>query len=202
MRDPATPRHSAFEDFQGLVFGAALCAFGVFILTSAGLVTGQTAGLAVLVAYHHGYEFGPVFFVINLPFYALALARIGMGFTLRTFVAVALLSGFSLLIPLVVSFDRLDPLAAAVLFGVVTGPGLLALFRHRSSLGGVGILAYWAQERLGVQAGWVQLAFDAALFAAALMVIDPLLVGYSLVGAVIVNLIIAINHRRDRYVAT
>ena len=199
---PALQPHSLLEDAQGLLFGSLICAFGVHVLTSSGLVTGQTAGLAVLIAYATDWSFGPVFFAINLPFYALALARMGMGFTLRTFVAVGLLSFFTTIIPQVITFDTLHPLAAAILFGVVTGPGLLALFRHRSSLGGVGILALWVQDRIGIQAGWVQLAFDIAIFAVAFALIDPLLVIYSALGALIVNLIIAINHRRDRYIGT
>ncbi len=199
---PPAPRHSLFEDAQGLIFGAAMCAFGVHILTSAGLVTGQTAGLAVLIAYATGWSFGPVFFAINLPFYALALARMGLGFTVKTFIAVALLSVFSMLIPLVVSFEQLQPLAAACLFGLVTGPGLLALFRHGSSLGGVGIVALQVQDRTGFRAGWVQLGFDAVLFAVALALLDPLLVAYSMVGSLVINLIIAVNHRRDRYIGT
>jgi len=207
MRDSSTPphqtvRHNLFEDAQGLIFGAAMCAFGVHILTSAGLVTGQTAGLAVLISYATGWAFGPVFFVINLPFYALALARMGLRFTVKTFIAVALLSLFTLVIPQVVSFDRLDPLAAACLFGIVTGPGLLALFRHGSSLGGVGIVALQVQDRTGFRAGWVQLGFDAVLFAVALALLDPLLVLWSLLGSVVINLIIAVNHRRDRYIGT
>ena len=50
-------------------------------------------------------------------------------------------------------------------------------------------------------AGWVQLAFDVVLFAVAAAFLDPLLVGWSLLGAVAVNLIVAVNHRTDRYVA-
>jgi len=46
----------------------------------------------------------------------------------------------------------------------------------------------------------VQLGFDAVLFAAAFLVLDPVMVGLSLLGAVVVNLIIAVNHRRDRYI--
>ncbi|PQO23446.1 YitT family protein [Rhodobacteraceae bacterium WD3A24] len=197
-----TPRHTPFEDAQGLLFGAAACAFGVHLLTSAGLVTGQTAGLAVLISYATGWGFGPVFFVLNLPFYALGIVRMGWRFTLKTVAAVGLLSLFTMLIPHAVSFDRLDPLAAALLFGVVTGPGLLALFRHGASLGGVGILAVWLQESAGLRAGWVQLGFDAALFAVALLMLAPHMVLWSLAGAVVVNLIIAVNHRRDRYIAT
>ncbi len=195
-------QHTAFEDAQGLIFGAAMCSFGVLILTGAGLVTGQTAGLAVLIAYATGYSFGPVFFVINIPFYALAYRQLGAAFTLKTFVSVALISGFSLVIEDMVQVSPAHPAVAAVLFGMIAGAGLIAIFRHRASLGGIGILAYWLQERMGWRAGWVQLGFDLLLFACALALLDPVLLLWSLLGAVVLNAIIAINHRRDRYIAT
>jgi len=200
MADPI--RHTAFEDAQGLIFGAAMCAFGVLILTGAGLVTGQTAGAAVLISYLTGYSFGTVFFVINLPFYALAWFRLGPAFTLKTFLSVALISGFSLVIGDLVTISPNHPSVAAVLFGMVSGAGLLAIFRHRASLGGVGIVAYDLQERLGWRAGWVQLGFDLVLFAAAALILPLDLVLWSLLGAAILNAIIGINHRRDRYVGT
>uniref|UniRef100_UPI0025F220B4 YitT family protein n=1 Tax=Sediminimonas sp. TaxID=2823379 RepID=UPI0025F220B4 len=74
-------RHGPLADIQGLLFGTAMTATAVTILTHLGLVTGQTAGLAVLLSYVTGYGFGPVFFVINLPFYWLALRRMGLAFT-------------------------------------------------------------------------------------------------------------------------
>ncbi len=197
-----TPTHTPFEDAQGLLFGAAMCGFGMVILTGAGLVTGQTAGLAVLIAYATGMSFGAVFFLITLPFYALAWQQLGAAFTLKTFIAVALISGLSLGLEDWVEVSPAHPAVAAVLFGLTAGGGLLAIFRHRASLGGIGILAFWLQERLGWRAGWVQLGFDLMLFAAALFLLDPLLVLWSLIGAAVLNAIIAINHRRDRYIAT
>lgn len=199
----APPRHSLFEDAQGIAFGAGMAAFGILVLTHLGLVTGQTAGLAVLISYATGWAFGPVFFTLNLPFYWIGYRRFGTAFTVKTFLSVAVLSGASLLLPRVVDLGTIHPGAGAMLFGMVSGAGLLALFRHGASLGGVGIVALLAQERLGWRAGWVQLAFDAVLFAAALAVLrDPVLVAWSALGAFVVNAVIAINHRRDRYVAT
>lgn len=179
-----------------------MAAFGIVILTHLGLVTGQTAGLAVLVSYATGWAFGPVFFALNLPFYVLGYLRMGWQFTLKTFVAVGLLSGLSLWLPTQVSFASLNPWVGAVLFGFLSGSALLALFRHGASLGGVGIVALMLQDRLGWRAGWVQLGFDVVLFALALLVIEPQLVLVSFAGVVVLNLVIAINHRRDRYVAT
>lgn len=196
------PHHTRLEDAQGLAAGSLLCAFGLVILTSAGLMTGQTAGLAVLIGYATGWPFAVVFFVINLPFYALAFARKGLRFALKTFAAVALCSVFVSALPGFLHFDLLHPGAAALLFGAVTGAGLLAIFRHGASLGGVGIVALMAQERLGWQAGWVQLGFDTVLFALAFLLIQPGLVLWSFLGAVVVNAILGINHRRDRYIGT
>lgn len=199
---PPEPRtHGPLADSQGIVFGALMAAFGVMMLTHMGLVTGQTAGLAVLISYATGLPFAWVFFVINLPFYWLGLRRMGLAFTLKTFAAVGLLSGLSVVLPLYVTFGEIHPGVGAVLFGMITGAGLLALFRHGASLGGVGIVALYFQERFGWRAGFTQLAFDACVFAAALAVIPPDQVGWSLLGAVVLNLVIAVNHRRDWYVA-
>jgi uncharacterized membrane-anchored protein YitT (DUF2179 family) len=194
-------KHSPIEDAQGIAYGATMAAFGIVILTHLGLVTGQTAGLAVLVSYATGWGFGPVFFAINLPFYVLAYLRMGPVFTAKTFVAVALLSALSLWLPTQVSFATLNPWVGAVLFGFLSGSALLALFRHGASLGGIGIVALMLQDRLGWRAGWVQLGFDAVLFAVAFAVIEARLVIISFLGALVVNLVVAINHRRDRYVA-
>jgi uncharacterized membrane-anchored protein YitT (DUF2179 family) len=200
MTDPA--KHTVIEDAQGIVYGATMAAFGIVILTHLGLVTGQTAGLAVLISYATGWGFGPIFFAINLPFYVFGYLRMGWQFTLKTFAAVALLSGLSLWLPGQISFATLNPWVGAVLFGFLSGSALLALFRHGASLGGIGIVALMLQDRLGWRAGWVQLGFDAVLFSIAFLVIDARLVVISFLGALVVNLVIAINHRRDRYVAT
>jgi len=200
MTDPR--HHSLLEDTQGIAYGAMMAGFGITLLTHLGLITGQTAGLAVLVAYGTGWSFGPVFFVLNIPFYVLGWVRMGPAFTIKTFAAVAAVSALSVAMPGWVSFAHLDPLFGAVLFGLASGSALLALFRHGASLGGIGILALITQDRLGWRAGWVQLGFDAALFCVALAMIPADRVAFSFVGAFVVNLVIAINHRRDRYAAT
>jgi uncharacterized membrane-anchored protein YitT (DUF2179 family) len=148
-----------------------------------------------------GFAFGPVFFVLNLPFYWVALRRMGWLFTLKTVLAVGLVSVFSALRPELLSFAHVETLTGAVLAGVISGAGLLAIFRHRASLGGVGIVALYLQERTGFRAGWTQLLVDLVIFALALLTLPAGAVAYSLAGAVVLNAVIAINHRRDRYIA-
>ncbi|MEL6951759.1 MAG: YitT family protein [Pseudomonadota bacterium] len=200
LPENATTKHSLLEDAQGLSIGVFICSFGLYVLTTAGLVTGQIAGLAAIISYLSGWSFGAVFFVVNLPFYALGYRRFGLSFTLKSFAAVTAMSILTDLIPLGLGIDQLHPGLAAVIFGVLVGLGVLAVFRHGASLGGVGVLALVVQDRFGIRAGYVQLGFDAGLFALAVWLFPLSIVGWSLLGAVILNLIIAINHRRDRYI--
>jgi len=201
MAEPhAIPHHTLFEDAQAFVLGTAICALGLQFLTHLGLITGQTAGMGVLASYLTGLPFGVVFFLVNLPFYALALLQMGVRFTVKTMIAVAMVSGFAELFPAFLGFELLHPAFGAFMSGALIGLGLIVLFRHGASLGGVGIFALWLQDRAGIKAGWTQLAFDACLFAVAFLVLDPVLMAWSLAGAVVTNLIVAVNHRKDRYI--
>lgn len=203
MTQPSQPnRHNLIDDAQGLIFGTLMCALGLQFLQHAGFITGQTAGAALLISYATSWGFGPVFFVINLPFYWLGYRRIGLAFTVKSLISVTLLSLLAPLVARNMDFSTLHPLLAGVLFGFTTGAGLLALFRHGSSLGGIGIVALMVQDRTGFRAGWLQMAFDAVLFALALLWLPVERVLWSIPGVVILNLVLAINHRRDRYVAT
>lgn len=198
----AAQQHSLFEDAQGIAYGATMAAFGVTILTHLGMITGQTAGLAVLIAYMTGWSFGAVFFLLNIPFYWFGYRRMGLRFTLKTFAAVVAVTVLSSLIPRWISFANLDPAFGAILFGFVSASALLAIFRHGASLGGIGILALYLQDHTGLRAGHTQLMFDVVLFAVALTLLPWNTVMWSALGALVVNLVIAINHRRDRYIAT
>lgn len=194
--------HSTLDDVQGLGLGVFLCGLGLHVLTHVGLITGQTAGIAVIISYLSGWSFGAVFFVVNLPFYALAYRRLGLEFTIKSLISVTLLSVITSLLPLGFTIDTLHPALGAVIFGATVGIGLLAMFRHNGSLGGLGVVALMVQDRYGFKAGYVQLISDAVIFAVAALLFPLGVVGWSLLGAVVLNLVITFNHRRDRYIAT
>ena len=203
---PATPAplavpHSLTEDAVAIFTGVLLISVGVAFFTSAGLLTGGTAGLAFLLHYATGIGFGKIFFVLNLPFYWLALRKLGREFTLKTFVAVLLLSLLTELQGQFLQFARIEPLYAAIAGGLITGTGFLALFRHRCSLGGVGIAALYLQDRYGWRAGKVQMAVDCCIVLLALWSVEPMRVAWSIAGAVALNLVLAMNHRPGRYMA-
>ena len=192
-------RHPLWEDGLALLTGTALVALGIAFYSHAGLLTGGTVGLAFLLKYLAGWSFGPAFFLLNLPFYALAIWRMGWPFTLRTVCAVGLVSLFAELTPRWMRFAELNVIYAAVFGGFAIGIGLLILFRHRASLGGVNILALFLQERFGLRAGTFQMGIDALIVLAAVFVVPADKVVLSVLGAVALNLVLAINHRADRY---
>ena len=51
-------------------------------------------------------------------------------------------------------------------------------------------------------AGKVQMVLDVAILAAGLFIRDPLSVGLSVVGALALNLVLAVNHKQGRYLGT
>ncbi len=199
------PNHSRFDDAQAIAFGTVMTGFALTILTQMGLVTGQIAGIAALLSYVTGYGFGLLFFLLNLPFYWLGYRRRGLGFVVKTFISVALVSAIATLLPRWVGIALPDPAVGpwigAVLYGFIAGAGLLGLFRHGASLGGVGIVALIIQDRFAFRAGYVQILVDICIFAVAFALFDPVRVFQSALGALILNAVIAINHRRDRYIA-
>ncbi len=200
MQSPA--KHSLLEDTQGIAFGVCMAAVGMHILIYMGFVAGQTTGVAALICYATGWPFPAVYFAISLPFLWLGYRRMGAAFALKTFISVSLLSLAIAILPRWLSFSHIEPAFAAILFGILFGIAALAVVRHGGSFGGISILWLILQDRTGLQAGYAQLIFDAVLFAVSLLLLDWHILGWSFLGAATFNIFLAINHRRDRYIAT
>lgn len=199
--DLAVPsRHRLHEDIFAMFIGTILVSLGIVFYAQATLATGSTAGLALLLQYGTGIPFGWLFFGINLPFYILAVLRMGWPFALKTFACVGLVSYFSAHIADWLTIASIHPLFAALVGGGMIGLGILSLFRHKASVGGINILALYLQENFGIRAGYFQLGVDAIILFAAFFVLPVDRVLYSILGAVVLNLIIATNHKPGRYV--
>ena len=195
-------RHSLFEDAQALLVAPMFAAFAVLLFQHAGLLTGGTVGVAFLVHYLSGWPMAWIVFVVNLPFYVFAWRAMGLAFTVKTFISVALLALYTALLPEVIVLQSVDRLFAAVMGGFLIGVGLLMIVRHQASLGGLGVLALYLQKTRGWRAGKVQMAADVLILAAGLVIRDPLSVGLSIVGALALNLVLAVNHKEGRYLGT
>jgi uncharacterized membrane-anchored protein YitT (DUF2179 family) len=192
-------RHTFLEDAQAILVAPLFVAFAVLLFRQAGLLTGGTVGVAFLIHYASGWPMGAVVFAINLPFYIFAVRSMGWAFAIKTFISVSLLAIYTEVLPMLVTLQSINPVFAAVMGGFLAGVGLLILIRHKASLGGLGVLAIHLQNSKGWRAGKVQMAADFVIVGAALLIRDPLSVGLSILGALALNLVIAVNHKAGRY---
>ena len=198
---PQPPKHRIYEDIQALLTGTLFVSLGIVMFGHTGLLTGGTAGVAFLLHYATGWNFGLLFFAVNVPFYGLAWKRMGKPFTVKTFIAVGLLALLTNVLPTLVHFDALNPLFSAIMGGLLMGAGMLILFRHRASLGGFNVLVLYLQDRFGWRAGRIQMALDCSIVLCSFAVVDWQHTALSVLGAVVLNQTLATNHRVGCYMA-
>ncbi|OPX57095.1 Uncharacterised 5xTM membrane BCR, YitT family COG1284 [Oceanospirillum multiglobuliferum] len=177
-----------------------LVALGVQMINAAGLLVGGTAGLGLIAQQMlPNLSFGQLFFVINLPFYAVAIRYMGTTFTLRTFGAVTLLSLLSDLIENTISLQLAHPLIASILGGLLIGFGLTILIRHNASIGGITIMAVFLERRMNINAAKTTLCTDVSILLLGLAFFDLMTVGYSLVAFVAVSSVLG-RYRQPKVV--
>jgi uncharacterized membrane-anchored protein YitT (DUF2179 family) len=191
--------HTLVEDVLALLLGALVISFGVDLIKQAGGLCGGFTGLAFLAHYTTGVSFGAAFFTFNLPFYWLAFRRMGLAFLIKTFSAILMVSVFTDLHPQFISIAHLNPYYAVMLANALMGLGFLVLFRHQASLGGLTVVALYMQDRHHIRAGRVMMVADGMIMLASLSLVRLPLFFASILGALILNLIIAMNHRPGRY---
>jgi uncharacterized membrane-anchored protein YitT (DUF2179 family) len=193
------PKHSHLDDAQAVATSVVLVSLGLSLLQAAGLMTGGTPGLAFLLSYATGLRLSAALFIVNVPFYVLAWRGLGWRFTLKTVGVVTALAAGVEVVRGMLRIEAVGAPYAALAGGVLIGLGLLVIFRHGASFGGVNTLALFLHRRWGWSVGVVQMAIDASILAAAFLVMEPRRVAWSLVGALAVNAVLMFNHRPGRY---
>ncbi|MEG0412733.1 MAG: YitT family protein [Comamonas sp.] len=196
---PAPTPHTTLEDAAAIVTGVLMISVGVALFKQAGLVTGGMAGLAFALHYASDVGFGVWFFILNLPFYWLAVKKMGWAFTFKTFCAVGLLAVVSELQPHFLQLQSVQAPYAAVVGGILMGVGMLVLFRHRCSIGGLGIAVLYLQQRYGWRAGYVQMGLDCIILISAFFIVDLEQALWSILAALTLNQVLSMNHRPGRY---
>jgi len=192
-------KHSFIEDVQAIIIATLLASLGVMLFKTTGLLIGGTAGLSFLGQYATQFSFSEIFFIINLPFYILSYKQLGWKFTLKTFAAVLLLSVFVEFTPSFITVSFLEPVYSAIVGGLLIGFGLLMLFRHGASLGGLMILAQFLNQKYNISIGKFQMSVDFVVLLLAIFIVDWRAILLSIIGATACNLILVINHKPGRY---
>jgi uncharacterized membrane-anchored protein YitT (DUF2179 family) len=195
---PAEP-HSLFEDVLAILTAAAFVSLGSGLIGHARLLTGGTFGVALILTRLTPLSFGQLYVLVNLPFFWLGVRQLGWRFTVKTFAAIGLVSFGADHLKQVIRFGEVAPAYAAIMGGLLMGIGILILVRHGASLGGLNILAIWLQEKHGVRAGKFQMVVDSVVVVASFFVVTPWVLALSVLGAVALNVVLAVNHRPGRY---
>lgn len=197
-----THRHTWYEDLFGLATGSILIAIGIDFMQASHLLTGGTVGISQLITTHFGGSLSIIYVLVSIPFFGLAIWKRGLNFATRSFINIIAVSYLVDFFPRFVTISISNQLAGALIANTLAGIGVLAVFRHNSSLGGFNVIALMAQDRLKVQAGYVQALMDLGVLLLGLSVYGLSPTAYSLFGVIVFNGILALNHRQDRYVGT
>ena len=158
----------------GCIVGALLYAVGVnFFVVPAGLYTGGVMGLCqvirTLLARYLDLHFqsidiaGVIYYMINIPIFIIAFARIGRRFFAKPLVTVTALSLSLAVIPPVTIVK--DTMASCVVGGIISGAGVGIALRMGASPGGmdvVGVLLPKCRQAFGV--GRVNLLMNLVLY--------------------------------------
>ena len=192
-------KHSWLEDMLAMLTATCLVSLGIVFFNQPGLVVGGTAGLALLLHKLLPFSFGQLFFMLNVPFYWLAWKRLGWPFVAKPLLSVTAVSFFGNHQHQGKQNNQVRPIYAALMGSILVGVGLLILFRHRASLGGFNIVCLWLQERYGISAGKVQMGLDCSIVLSSAFITSWSVLLMSVSAAVIVNVVLATNHKPGRY---
>lgn len=193
--------HTRTEDALGLVTGLFTASLGLYLVKASAAATGGTAGLSLLLSYWSPVPFEVLFVLVNLPFFALAVWKKGWVFTLKSLLCVIAVSLLTTMHAALLPISDIDRAYGAVGGNLLAGVGLLILFRHGASLGGFNIACLLIQDTLGWRAGYVQMGLDVIVVLCAFVVVDLPTMLLSALGAVVLNIVLAFNHRPGRYLA-
>lgn len=202
---PKSPfRHTILDDIHALFLGTLFIGLGFMLLQCAGLITGGAAGIALILHYITGVATGWLFFAINIPFYLFAYRAMGRAFTIKTFATNVLLALWNAFLPQAVHITLATPGLAGVGFaaiggGTLIGMGILALARHKASVGGIGVLTIYLQEKRGWRAGRVQLCIDCAIILSAVFLLSWDKLWLSVLSAMAMSVVLIMYHKPGRY---
>jgi uncharacterized membrane-anchored protein YitT (DUF2179 family) len=191
--------HAWHEDLFAMVTSIALTSLGIVLFKQSGLTVGGTVGLSLLLSKVSPWSFGIWFSVINFPFYCFALRRMGWVFVVKTAVTVSAVAYLGDHLGQFIRIDQIEPLYGALAGGLMSGVGLIILFRHQASMGGFNILCIWLQEHLKLPAGKIQMAMDCTVVLSSFFITNLQTLAVSVVAAIVMNAVLAINYKPGRY---
>ncbi len=134
---------------------------------------------------------GIIYFLINLPFFAMAYKVMGKRFCLETLVSIVMASAFLTLIPIPKTPIITDHLLAAIVGGLGSGVGAGLVLRAGSSQGGQDLIGVClAKTHPDFKVGNIGIFISICIYAICLFIYDIPTVLYSIIFAVMTGVCI------------
>ncbi|MCI9336395.1 MAG: YitT family protein [Lachnospiraceae bacterium] len=189
------------------ILAALMYAVGLnLFVVPAKLYSGGLMGICqvirtLLVDYLHmdfqGFDIaGIIYYIINIPIFIIAFARMGRKFFAKTMVTVTAMTIFLSVVPVVQVVE--DDVAACVVGGIISGAGIGIVLRMASSGGGLDVvgvlLTKWKRD---FSVGKVYLIVNMTLYLVCLSLFDVEIVVYSVIFAAVHSLAIDKVHTQN-----
>lgn len=150
----------------------ALTVVGFF--TPNKIITGGTAGLALLLYYITSFSIGTLIAAVNLPLLIIGGKYLGKMFAIRTVVTILLISIF------IDIFDKIleikpfieDMALGSIFGGIFIGVGIALVIKGNASAGGSTIIARIVASKSEIKPGVVILAIDSVIILSSLFIFD------------------------------
>lgn len=182
----------SLKDVYAYIIGAMLISLSMAILRAANLTCNGVAGIALTASYIIPVPPGILFGIVNVPFFLFGIRVMGKDFIVRTAIFTLILVFVSLSATKFLHIEPLAPVFAAIFGGTTMGMGVLAVLRHSTGVGGVGIVAYWLGDRRKWNTGVATLVLDVVVVLAGLPVVGVLGTLLSLLGSACSSLVVII----------
>lgn len=158
-----------------IVLGSIFCSIGVVsFLVPNSLITGGTAGLALLFHHLSFFTIGTWMFLINVPLVLLGIKYFGKMYAIKSVATIVLIS---IIIDILNEVIELSPLTnetilASIFGGIFIGLGLGFIIKGKSSAGGSTIIATIIASKTKYKAAEAMLFIDAAVILFSIYVFD------------------------------
>lgn len=153
-------------------FILALAVVGFFLPNQ--MVTGGTAGLALLLHYITPLTIGSLIALINLPLLILGSKYLGKMFAIRTVITIVLISLFVDFLAQIIKLEPfiIDTILSSIFGGIFIGLGLALVIKGNSSAGGSTIIARIISSKTEIKPAQVILVIDTIIILSALFILE------------------------------
>ena len=162
-------------DYGFIIVGCVLLALGVVGFFSPNeIITGGTAGLALLLHYVTSVNIGILIAAVNLPLLIIGWRYLGKTFAIRTVITIFLIAVFIDITDTIIELKPfiMDDTLASIFGGIMIGVGLAFVIKGNSSAGGSTILARIIASKTEIKPSTVILVIDSAIILSSLFIIE------------------------------